>query len=149
MIRVAGGARRACNLCRQAPERCDSCAWLDDMVQACGFLAKFGAGKTRESFAADFGAVVEAEFHITQHLGMGARLQAVEVRRRYPAVDWAKLDLWATIDSTERMERAARDLPGEEYEAMIFRVTPGELWHFIIEDVPLIEAALTASMAHD
>jgi uncharacterized protein with HEPN domain len=112
------------------------------MVLACDFLAKLVAGKSRETFVADFAAAVEAKYHITQHLGVGASHQSEEIRKRFPTVDWAKLDLWATIDSIEKMERADHGLTSKEYEAMIFRVSPEDLWKFIAEDVPALAEAL-------
>jgi len=148
-------SKRTCELCGQpSPDgprtnihkwvsvRCESCGWLDDMVLACDFLSTIVAGKTRETFAADFGALVEAKYHITRHLGQGASHQPENVREVFPAVDWSKLDLWATIDSTEKIEKAGDNLTREELEAMIFRVTPEDLWKFITEDVPIIRAAL-------
>jgi uncharacterized protein with HEPN domain len=122
--------------------RCDSCGWLDDMARACGFLSKIADGKTQETFVADFGAVVEAKYHITRHLGLGAAHQPDEVRKSFPDIDWAKLDLWATIDSTNKMEQAEGDFTREELEAMIFRVSPEEIWKFISEDVLAIKKAL-------
>jgi len=122
--------------------RCDSCGWLDDMVLACGFLSNIAAGKTQEAFVADFGAVVVAKNHITMHLGVGASHQSEEVRKRFPHVDWAKLDLWATIDSIEKMAQAEGNFTREELEAMIFQVSPEDIWKFIHEDVPVIEEAL-------
>ena len=122
--------------------RCDSCGWLNDMAQACGFLGKIVEGKTQEAFVADFGAVVEAKYHITRHLCMGAAYQSDEVRKRFPDIDWAKLDLFATIDSIDKMEQAEGDFTREELEAMIFRVSPEEIWKFICEDVPTIAKAL-------
>jgi uncharacterized protein with HEPN domain len=122
--------------------RCDSCLWLNDMAQACGFLTKIAEGKTQETFVADFGAVVEAKYHITRHLGVGTAHQPDEVKKRFPDINWAKLDLWATIDSTDKMEQAEGDFTREELEAMIFRVSPEEIWKFITEDVPVIKKAL-------
>jgi uncharacterized protein with HEPN domain len=122
--------------------RCDSCGWLDDMVLACGFLSNIAEGKTQEAFVADFGAVVMAKNHITRHLGEGASHQHEEVRKRFPRVDWAKLDLWATIDSIEKMEQAEGNFNREELEAMIFQVSPEDIWKFIHKDVPAIEEEL-------
>jgi len=122
--------------------RCDSCGWLNDMAQACGFLTKIAEGKTQETFVADFGAVVEAKYHITRHLCIGAARQPDEVRNRFPDIDFAKLDLWATIDSLDKMEQAEGDFTREELEAMIFRVSPEDVWKFICEDVPAIAKAL-------
>jgi uncharacterized protein with HEPN domain len=122
--------------------RCDSCGWLDDMVLACGFLSEIAAVETLEAFAADIGAVVMSKNHITRHLGVGAAHQPEEVRKRFPAIDWAKLDLWATIDSTDKMEQAQCDFTKEELEAMIFQVSPEDIWKFIHEDVPVIKEAL-------
>ena len=112
------------------------------MARACGFLSKIADGKTQETFVADFGAVVEAKYHITRHLCLGAAHQSEEVRKSFPDIDWAKLDLWATIDSTDKMEQAEGDFTREELEAMIFRVSPEEIWKFISEDVPAIARAL-------
>ena len=148
-------SRHTCEICgRPSPEgphtdinhwitvRCESCGWLDDMILACGFLAEIADGKTLETFAADRCAVILATDHITRHLGAGARHQPRAVRRRFPLVNWPKLDLWATIDSTDRLERADGYYTKSELDAMVFRVTPGELWKFITEDVPLIKKAL-------
>jgi uncharacterized protein with HEPN domain len=122
--------------------RCGSCGWLDDMVLACGFLTKLVAGKMRETFVADLAFVAEAKYHITQHLGVGASHQPEEVRKRFPAIDWVKLDLFATIDSIDKMEQAEGDFTQEELEAMIFRVSPEDLWKFVKEDVPALAEAL-------
>jgi len=130
------------NIKGRVTTRCTSCGWLNDMAQACGFLAKIAEGKTREAFVVDFGAVVEAKHHITRHLCMGASYQSDEVRKRFPDIDWKKLDLWATIDSTDKMEQTEGDFTMEELEAMIFRVSPEEIWKFIGEDVPAIAKAL-------
>ncbi len=112
------------------------------MVLACGFLREIAAGKTRKVFVADIGAVVMSKNHITRHLGVGAAHQPEKVRKRFPAIDWAKLDLWATIDSTDKMEQAEGDFTREELEAMIFQVSPENIWKFIHEDVPVIKEAL-------
>jgi hypothetical protein len=130
------------NINRWISVRCDSCGWLDDMFLACGFLGKIATGKTQEAFVADFGAVIMAKNHITRHLGVGASHQSEEVRKRFPRVDWAKLDLWATIDGIGKMERAEGNFTRQELEAMIFQVSPEDIWKFIHEDVHVIKEAL-------
>ena len=108
--------RHSCERC--GAERCDSCAWLDDMCQACDFLAEIAAGTTREAFVGDIGAVANAKYHVTRHLCLGAGHQSAEVRARFPGVDWRKLDRWATIDSLDAMEQAGPGFTEEEYLAV-------------------------------
>jgi hypothetical protein len=40
------------------------------------------------------------------------------------------------------MEQAQCDFTKEELEAMIFQVSPEDIWKFIHEDVPVIKEAL-------
>jgi uncharacterized protein with HEPN domain len=122
--------------------RCEPCAWLDDMAEACQHLADIVEGKDFAAFAKDLGAVESAKYHIRLHLGAGASHQSPERRARLSGVDWAKLDLWATIDSTEKMERAEGDFTREELEAMIFQPSLEALWEFIKDDVPAVAEAL-------
>ena len=122
--------------------RCLPCAWLDDMAEACRRLAAIFEGKDIATFVADRADVEVAKYHIRCHLGTGASHQSPERRARLPGVGWAKLDLWATIDSTDKMEQTEGDFTMEELEAMIFRVSPEDLWKFIHEDVPVIKDAL-------
>jgi uncharacterized protein with HEPN domain len=149
-------SRRTCELCGAPGKleetsrhwlfvRCKSCGWLDDMAEACRRLEALVKGAQKNAFVRAIGLVAAAKYHICQHLGVGARHQPIEVRKRFPSIPWKKLDTWRWIDSIEPAERArakGKIRTGKQFEAMILKVTPAELWQFIKDEVPKIAEAL-------
>lgn len=149
-------SRRTCELCGAPGKleetsrhwlfvRCKSCSWLDDMAEACRRLEALAKGAKKSAFVRSIGLVAAAKCHICQHLGVGARHQPTEVRKRFPAIPWKKLDTWRWIDSIEPAERArakGKIRTGKQFEAMILKVSPTELWQFIKDEIPKIGEAL-------
>jgi len=149
-------SRRTCELCGAPGKleetsrhwlfvRCKSCGWLDDMAEACRRLEALVKGAKKSAFVRTIGLVAAAKYHICQHIGVGAMRQPREVRKRFSSIPWKKLDTWRWIDSIEPAERArakGKIRTGKQFEAMILKVSPAELWQFIKDEIPKIAEAL-------
>ena len=149
-------SNRTCELCGAPGEleetsrhwffaRCKSCLWLADMEEACRRLKALVKGVKKSTFVRAIGLVAVAKCHVCKHLGEGASFQSKEVRKRFPSIPWKKLDAWRWIDSIELAERAhakGKIRTSKQFEAMILKVTPTELWQFIKDEIPNIAEAL-------
>jgi uncharacterized protein with HEPN domain len=134
-------SRRTCELCGAPGKteetkrhwffvRCKSCSWLDDLVQACEYLGKLVEGKDFDTFAASEMDIVVAKFHLVRHVAVAAEFQPARVRKRFPAIDWRRLDKFRAVPN--------RVLKIDEDPEM----SAEEIWKFIHEDVPVIKDVL-------
>lgn len=102
--------------------RCEPCAWLDDMEEACRLLADCAEGLDLAAFATAENRPDAARHHV-QHLGEAASYQSPERRKRLPGVSWKRLDTFRPVSAVMTMSAA-------------------ELLAFIRDEVPALAEAL-------
>jgi uncharacterized protein with HEPN domain len=128
-------SKRTCELCgnpgtiTQHKEwysaRCEPCLWIADIIEACERLTKLVKEVDFATFAASVRLTAEAQLHLYHHVGEGAKRQSPEARKRFPGVDWARLDKFS--DDNETGTWGWPQAP-----------TPKEIWKFIHDEAPTL-----------
>ena len=102
--------------------RCEPCAWLDDMEEACRLLADCAEGLDLAAFATAENRPDAARHHI-QRLGEAASYQPPAVRARLPKIKWMRLDSVRPV-------------------AVVTGMGAAEIWNFIRDEVPALAEAI-------
>jgi uncharacterized protein with HEPN domain len=129
-------SKRTCELCGDPGEqhkehsaRCEPCLWIDDIIEACARLTKLVEKVDFSTFASGEpdGICLNgiAQLHLYHHVGEGAKRQPPEARKRFPGVDWERLDEFS--DDNETGTWGWPQPP-----------TPEEIWKFIHEEAPIL-----------
>jgi uncharacterized protein with HEPN domain len=102
--------------------RCEPCAFLEDMEEACRHLTNCAEGLDLPEFSAAENRPDAAKLHL-QYLGEAASHQSQERRARLPGINWKRLD-------------AFRDT------SVVMAMTATEVYRFIQDEVKALAEAL-------